>query len=61
VALTIQKGSLPQNGHNPINHHQRHCRRPHMTNNDFPPVAPEKLPVIIPFPEKNVGNVKSVS
>jgi len=35
--------------------------RPHMTNNDFPPDAPEKLPVIIPFPERNAGNVKSVS
>jgi hypothetical protein len=31
-----------------------------MTNNDFPPDAPEKLPVTIPFPERNVGNVKSV-
>jgi putative transposase len=35
--------------------------RPHMTNNDFPPDTPEKLPVIIPFPERNVGKVKSVS
>ena len=35
--------------------------RPHMTNNDFPPDGVEKLPVTIPFPERNVGNVKSVS
>jgi len=35
--------------------------RPHMTNNDFPPDAPEKLPVIISFPERSVGNVKSIS
>jgi putative transposase len=35
--------------------------RPHMTNMDFPPDAPEKLLVIILFPERNAGNVKSVS
>lgn len=35
--------------------------RPHMTNNDFPPDAPENTPVIIPFPERKLENVKSVS
>jgi hypothetical protein len=32
-----------------------------MTNNDFPPDKPEKMPVIVPFPDRTLGNVKSVS
>jgi len=35
--------------------------RPHMTNNDFPPDKPERIPVIIPFPDRKLGNVKSAS
>jgi transposase len=35
--------------------------RPHMTNDDFPPDAPENKPVIIPFPERKLENVNSVS
>ena len=35
--------------------------RPHMTNDDFPPDTPENKPVIIPFPERKLENVKSVS
>ena len=35
--------------------------RPHMTNNDFPPDKPEKMPVIVPFPDRKLSNVKSVS
>jgi hypothetical protein len=36
-------------------------RDTHMTNDDFPPDAPENKPVIIPFPERKLENVKSVS
>jgi hypothetical protein len=61
----ISKKNLPQGRElQPVSSRNReyyNTARPHMTNNDFPPDAPEKLPVTIPFPERNVGNVKSVS
>jgi hypothetical protein len=58
--------NLPGVGRNkyeeqPRNREYYNTARPHMTNDDFPPDAPENKSVIIPFPERKLGTVKSVS